>query len=158
MNNSKIEFLKKCEAELLGSFLFILDDFASEVDSKLIIQSNTLSWIELYFTNFKKSRTIQIIISEGINADKKQSYSIRFNIQKINPERENISSFSIRDFCNEMDLQFELKDFYIESPNFLMELKKYIESVNKVIDTEEMRAILFDEYWIDIKPDFSPYK
>ena len=83
MNYSKIEFLKKCDNVLFENLQLIYNDFASELDTKIVIDSEKLSWIEVIFINGKKNRGIQVLISEGMNADNKQSYNIRLNIQKI---------------------------------------------------------------------------
>ena len=80
---SKLEFLKKCEQLLLKNLQLVLDDFTSEAEEKFIIKSNNLSWFEAVFLNIKNNRAIQVIISEGINVDKKQFYGIRFNIQNL---------------------------------------------------------------------------
>lgn len=158
MNYLKFDYLKKIETTLFENLAFVLDAFASEVDSKMIVKAAELSWIELSMTNSQKNRMIQVIISEGVNADYKQAYSIRFNIKKLISGRDEVVSFSIRDYCNEMNLGFDLKEFFTEPCNFLIELKEYLDCVKQVVETAEMRSILFDDQWVEIKPNLAPYK
>ena len=76
MNYLKFDYLKKIETTLFENLAFVLDAFASEVDSKMIVKAAELSWIELSMTNSQKNRMIQVIISEGVNADYKQAYEL----------------------------------------------------------------------------------
>lgn len=158
MEQSKIEFLKKCETEFFNSFQFLINDFASEIEIKLTDEDINLSCIEIYFTNDNKTRAIQVIISEGKNIDLKQTYSISFTIQKINFDKYVESSFSIKEYCNEIKLDVDLKHFFVEIPNFTVVLKEYFEIISSVLRTDKIKSILFSDIWIDITKDFSPYK
>ena len=158
MNYSKIEFVKKCDNVLFENLQLIYNDFASELDTKIVIDSEKLSWIEVIFINGKKNRGIQVLISEGMNADNKQSYNIRLNIQKIDDDREIISSFSIEDFCLEMNYPISVKFFFVDITNFLEELKSFFNIVNEIFQKEKLTRILFLDDWIDIKPNFIPYR
>jgi hypothetical protein len=158
MNYSKFEFLKKCEIILFENLKLIFEDFVSEVESKLIIRSDKLSWIETNFTNFENNKAVQVIVSEGINADNEQSYSIRFNILKLNFNKERISSFSINDYCTEKNISIQFNWFFVGRVDFIYELSNFMASALLVLKSEEMQKILFTDYWIDIKPDFSPYR
>ena len=158
MNKKKLQFLKACENVLLEKINSNINDFATEINSRITVLSDELSSLDFFLISKKNRRSIYIIISEGINTEKEQFYGIRFYIQKIDADGNKISDFSIKDYCAEMKIDIELAWFFIGNINFLIELKKYLAGVNNLLQTEEMKAILFGDHWIDIKPDFSPYR
>jgi hypothetical protein len=155
---SKLEFLKKCEQLLLKNLQLVLDDFTSEAEEKFIIKSNNLSWFEAVFLNIKNNRAIQVIISEGINVDKKQFYGIRFNIQNLDISKDKLYSFSLKDYCVERKLNLDLNWFFVGNIDFIPEFTLFLSNTLLVLKSDEIQKVLFTNYWIEIKPDMSPYK
>ena len=158
MNKEKFKFLKECENVLLEALHYYVDNFAIGIRSEIVFRSDELSSMELFLVNNKNNKSIQVIISEGVNAEKEQFYGIRFYIQKIDENGNKVSDFSIKDYCTEMNLNIELTWFFIGNINFHIKLREYLKSVLEILKSNQFESILFSDNWIDIKPDFSPYK
>lgn len=158
MRKEKLNFLKECEAIILAELDNYVNYFATEVNSKISVLSDKLSSLDFFLINKKKCRSVHIIISEGINTEYEQFYGIRFYIQKLDEDGNKTSEFSLRDYCKAKKISVGLVWFFIGNTNFFIEIKKYLDGVIKVLEDKELSTVLSGDDWIDITPDFFPYR
>ena len=158
MKNEMI-FFKKCEIYFLDKLESIFDEFPSEISSKIIFDSPDLSWIDITINNKINQKIIRCLISIGKNVDNDQFLSLNFEFEKyVNEEK--ISSFTLKDYSNYLDTDFNIREFFIDN-DFETYSEKFENYINRVISNVSiifLKKILNSDFWINIKPDFSPYK
>lgn len=159
MTKSKYLYLKECESILFKYLDYYIYEFSTQIHIKVVYRSDLLSWIEVELFNDKSNRIIQVIISEGINADNQQSFGIRTNICKTEKTGEKISAFGVKDYSRSINSDIEFNEYYLSTHDqFLGFLVNYLRNLAKFLELPELVGILFSNRWIQIIPDYSPYK
>jgi hypothetical protein len=159
MTKSKYLYLKECESILFQYLDFYIYEFSTQIHINVVYRSDLLSWIEVELFNEKSNRIIQVIISEGINANNQQSFGIRTNICKTENNGEKIAVFGVKDYSRKVNSDIEFNEYYLSTHDqFLVLLVNYLKNLTKFLKLSELEGILFSNGWIQIIPDYSPYK
>ena len=155
---NKIFLLKKWEEILFDVLWFTIEKYSTEINSKIKIWPNKTSILEVRLINTVNKNALWILISEGLNVDCEQFYSIRFYIQKIDDNNNKISDFSLDDYCVERKLDIKFEWFYTGVVDFNKKLHDFLQKSILILELEEIHTVLYTDYWIEIKPNMIPYK
>jgi hypothetical protein len=155
---NKIILLKKWEELLFDVLWFTIEKYSTEINSKIKIWPNKTSILEVRLINTVNKNALWILISEGLNVDCEQFYSIRYYIQKIDDNNNKISDFSLDDYCVERKLDIKFEWFYTGVVDFNKKLHDFLQKSILILELEEIQTVLYTDYWIEIKPNMIPYK
>lgn len=155
---NKFFLLKKWEEILFDVLWFTIEKYSTEINSKIKIWPNKTSILEVRLINTVNKNALWIFISEGLNVDCEQFYSIRFYIQKIDNNNNKISDFSLDDYCVERKLDIKFEWFYTGVVDFNKKLHDFLQKSILILELEEIQTVLYTDYWIEIKPNMIPYK
>jgi hypothetical protein len=153
MNKSHLNILKKFEELLFKHLKKYVYQFADEIEVKFGSENEQLSWVDIVFINLNNDKKINISFSNGLNYEGKKVNGFRFFIS-----RKDIL-FSINDYCKFKRIHNPLSEnFYFEATEIENKIEIFISECIEFLKIEEINKILFTDFWLDVPPDFSPYK
>jgi len=140
---------------------FIYIDFEKSDNYKLDSYGND-------FIFSSSLREIKIIVN--INYNKKErvwGIGVDFWIKNLKPKEDERENFRLKDYCTFRKIHFPERfesGFAIdENENICFSviepfLKEYFQFIKKIISIEEVKKMLYSEYWTNVPIDYSPYK
>lgn len=145
------------ERILLPKLESLILNFDFKIKTTRYFDDNKNFVIELELISEVQEKSFSIQYSMGINVDSEWFEGLNFMIRKnpLNSEQEYIF---LHDLCKFLNIEYNNTGFIIgkvDSENFLnyeLKILDNIELQNKI------RQLVFSNFWINIKPDYSPYK
>lgn len=56
------------------------------------------------------------------------------------------------------NIEYFNKDFFINEQKLNENVEKYLAEIVKILEFDEIRELLFSKKWLEVPPDYSPYK
>ncbi|WP_025664181.1 hypothetical protein [Aquimarina megaterium] len=157
MNKERIVLFKNIEKLFIQFFQFYIEDFSDTFNSKIVEDSKDLGWLEIIVLNNTFDKQLKFLISDGINDNKDKFNGLKFFIECNSSECQR-SSFSIIDYCSMKNIEYFNKDFFINEQKLNENVEKYLAEIVKILEFDEIKELLFSKKWLEVPPDYSPYK
>jgi len=173
MKKKIIEISNNIEKQIYLLFEDLIIDFVGKIKKEILsTQVENLSnsagsfGFNLFFEKFDAKRCLNFKIGSILNKNKTGIY-VDFWIKNLEPKGNERENFRLKDYCTFRKIHFPEK---FESGLTIEEkekisfseiepfLKEYFQFIKNIISIEEVKKMLYSEYWTNVPIDYSPYK